>query len=103
MIILRKAVVKKPATARKTKAIAKAPVEWDLRLYVAGATPKSSFALRNLKRLCKEHLAGQYRIEIVDLTKNPQLGLAEQILALPALGRKGTPPIRKFVGILSNT
>jgi circadian clock protein KaiB len=101
MINLRQAAVKIPTTARK--AIAKAPVEWDLRLYVAGATPKSSLALRNLKRLCKEHLAGQYRIEIVDLTKNPQLGLAEQILALPALVRKGPFAGRKLIGNLSDT
>ena len=76
---------------------------WDLRLYVAGSTPKSSIALRNLERLCEEHLAGDYRIEIVDLTKNPQLGQADQIVALPALVRKGPFPSRKIIGNLSDT
>jgi circadian clock protein KaiB len=102
MIKLREAVVKKLATARKAKPAATAPVKWDLRLYVAGSDRKSSIAIRNLELVCKEHLAGQYRSEIVDLTKNPQFGLAEQILTLPALVRKGTVPIRKFIGILSD-
>ena len=58
---------------------------WDLRLYVAGQTPKSIIALQNLKRLCEEHLAGRYRIEVVDLLKNPQLARGDQILAIPGL------------------
>jgi circadian clock protein KaiB len=99
---LRKAVVKKRPTARKAKAAAKAAVDWDLRLYVAGSTPKSSIALRNLQRLCVENLGGGYKIEIVDLTKNPQLGQADQIIALPALVRKGPFPIRKISGNLSD-
>ena len=94
--------MKKLPTVRKTKA-AKAAVEWDLRLYVAGSTPKSSVAFRNLERLCEEHLVGRYRIEIVDLTKNPQLAQADQIVALPALVRKGLFPIRKIIGSLSDT
>jgi circadian clock protein KaiB len=102
MINLKKAVLKKLATARKAKAVATTPVKWDLRLYVAGSNRQSSIAIHNLELVCKEHLAGQYRIEIVDLTKNPQLALAEQILALPALVRKGTFPIRKFIGVLSD-
>jgi circadian clock protein KaiB len=94
--------VKKLPTAREAKA-AKASVEWDLRLYVAGSTGKSSVALRNLERLCEEHLVGRYRIEIVDLTKNPQLAKADQIVALPALVRKGHFPIHKIIGSLSDT
>jgi circadian clock protein KaiB len=90
--------LKKLPTARK----AKAAVEWDLRLYVAGSTPKSKAASRNLERLCEEHLVGRYRIEIVDLTKNPQLAQADQIVALPALMRKGLFPIRKIIGSLSD-
>jgi len=63
-------------------------VKWDLRLYVAGSSPKSSVAFRNLEQLCEEHLAGHYRIEIVDLTKNPELWQADQILNLANAGAK---------------
>jgi circadian clock protein KaiB len=98
---MRKAVVKKSTTSLKAKA--PAVVAWDLRLYVAGMTLKSSIAIRNLERLCEEHLADNYRIEIVDLTKNPKLGQADQILALPALVRKRPFPIRKMIGSLSDT
>ena len=79
-----------------------APV-WDLRLYVAGQSPKSLVAFANLKRICEEHLAGQYRIEVVDLLKDPQLARDEQIFALPTLVRKLPKPIRKIIGDLSNT
>jgi circadian clock protein KaiB len=99
----RKTVVKKLATSCKAKAAVTAVVEWDLRLYVAGSTQNSTVAFGNLKRLCDEHLAGRYRIEIVDLTKNPQLAQADQIIALPALVRKGSFPIRKIIGSLSDT
>lgn len=76
---------------------------WDLRLYVAGQTPKSLAAFTNLKRICNEHLAGQYRIEVIDLTQQPQLAAEHQILALPTLVRKLPSPIRKIIGDLSNT
>jgi circadian clock protein KaiB len=71
--------------------------------YVSGATTRSNVAIRNLKRICEEPLAGRYRIEIVDFTKNPQLGLEDQIQALPTLVRKRPPPIRKILGILFDT
>jgi circadian clock protein KaiB len=77
--------------------------EWDLRLYVAGTTLKSSIAIRNLERLCHEHLADNYQIEIVDLTKNPQLGVDDQIVALPTLLRKRPFPNRKLIGSLTDT
>jgi circadian clock protein KaiB len=77
--------------------------KWNLRLYVAGQTPKSIKAFDNLKRLCEEHLAGRYTIEVVDLTVNPQLAKGDQILALPTLIRKLPTPIRKIIGDLSNT
>jgi circadian clock protein KaiB len=99
----RAVVKKKLAPARKTKAVATAAVEWDLQLYVAGSSHKSEVALRNLKQLCEEQLAGRYRIEIIDLIKNPQLAHAEQITALPALVRKQSFPIRKIIGTLFNT
>lgn len=76
---------------------------WELRLYVAGQTPKSLAAFANLKRICDEHLAGQYHIEIIDLLKEPQLASGDQILAIPTLVRKLPQPIRKIIGDLSNT
>jgi circadian clock protein KaiB len=75
---------------------------WQLRLYVAGQTPKSVLALKNINKYCKEHLAGQYSIEIVDLLKNPQLAEGDQIFAIPTLVRKVPEPIRKIIGDLSN-
>jgi circadian clock protein KaiB len=79
------------------------PEVWDLRLYVAGQTPKSMAAFANLKKICEEHLAGRYRIEVVDLVKNPQLAKGDQIFAIPTLVRKLPPPLRKIIGDLSNT
>lgn len=76
---------------------------WDLRLYVAGQTAKSVAALRNLKRVCEEHLAGKYKIEVIDLLVNPQLARGDQIVAIPTLVRKLPEPIRKIIGDLSNT
>lgn len=76
---------------------------WNLRLYVAGQSPKSIAALTNLKRICEQHLPGQYRIEVVDLMRNPQLAAGDQILAVPTLVRKLPEPVRKIVGDLSNT
>lgn len=79
------------------------PNQWHLRLYVAGTTAKSMIALQNLKRICEEHLAGKYDIEIVDLAKTPALAQGDQILAIPTLVRKLPEPIRKIIGDLSNT
>ena len=74
-----------------------------LRLYVAGQTPKSMTAFANLKNICEEHLAGRYKIEVVDLLKNPTLASGDQILAIPTLVRKLPEPVRKIIGDLSNT
>jgi circadian clock protein KaiB len=79
------------------------PEFWELRLYVAGQTAKSVAAFANLKRLCEERLAGQYRIEVIDLLENPQLAKGDQILAIPTLVRKLPEPMRKIIGDLSNT
>ena len=95
--------MKTPAISPKGKAAAAVPVNWDLRLYVAGPTLKSVAAFRNLEQLCEEHLAGRYRIEVIDLMKNPQLAQGDQILAVPTLVRKLPSPIRKIIGNLSNT
>ncbi len=75
---------------------------WRLRLYVAGQTPKSITALANLKRLCESHLAGRYRIEVVDLVNEPHLARRDDIVVIPTLVRKLPPPIRKIIGDLSN-
>lgn len=76
---------------------------WELRLYVAGKTAKSLAAMENLKRICEEHLPGQYEIEVVDLLVYPQLAKGDQIVAIPTLVRKLPQPIRKVIGDLSNT
>jgi circadian clock protein KaiB len=75
----------------------------NLRLYVAGQTPKSVTAFANLKRVCDQHLPGRYQIEVIDLIKNPQLASGDQILAVPTLVRRLPVPIRKIIGDLSNT
>ena len=74
-----------------------------LRLYVAGQTRKSLAAFANLKRICEEHLAGKYKIEIIDLLENPELARGDQILAIPTLVRRLPPPLKKIIGDLSNT
>ena len=76
---------------------------YELRLYVAGQTPKSLAAFANLKKICEQHLAGQYHIEVIDLLKKPQLASGDQILAIPTLVRKLPQPIKKIIGDLSNT
>jgi circadian clock protein KaiB len=76
---------------------------WDLRLYVAGQTARAVAAFANLQKICEEHLSGQYRIEVIDLLKNPQLAKGDQILAVPTLVRKLPEPVRKIIGDLSDT
>jgi circadian clock protein KaiB len=75
---------------------------WNLRLYVAGQTPRSLTAFSNLVRLCKEHLTDRYSIEVIDLLKEPQLAEGDQILAIPTLVRRLPEPIKRIVGDLSN-
>jgi circadian clock protein KaiB len=79
------------------------PKLWQLRLYVAGQSPKSVTAFANLKRLCEEHLAGEFEIEVIDLIENPRLAKDDQIVAIPTLVRKLPQPIRKIIGDLSDT
>jgi len=89
---------------RKRRSPSKRPEKaWELRLYVAGQTPKSLAAFANLKKICEEHMAGQYHIEVIDLIKKPQLASGDQILAIPTLVRKLPEPIRKIIGDLSDT
>jgi len=94
---------KTPTAFQKVKATAAASWAWELRLYVAGATPKSVAAFRNIELLCEQHLAGLYRIEVIDLMKNPQLAQIDQIVAVPTLVRNRPSPTRKIIGTLSNT
>ena len=77
--------------------------KWNLRLYTAGQSPKSLAALDNLKRVCEQHLAGRYSIEVIDLLKNPRLAKDDQIVAIPTLVRKLPEPLRRIVGDLSDT
>jgi len=76
---------------------------YNLRLYVAGQTPKSLAAISNLKKICEEHLAGMYTIEVIDLLIKPQLAAGDQILAVPTLVRRLPPPIKRIIGDLSNS
>jgi circadian clock protein KaiB len=87
---------------RGLHAASDAPEQWNLRLYVAGQTPRAIAALENLKKICEEHLAGKYMIEVIDLLQNPQLARGDQILAVPTLVRKLPEPVRKIIGDLSN-
>lgn len=76
---------------------------FQLRLYVAGQTPKSLTALANLRKICEEHLQNKYSLEVIDLLQNPQLAQGDQILAIPTLVRKLPPPLKKIIGDLSNS
>lgn len=87
----------------KTPAVQLEPETWRLRLYTAGQTPKSLTAIRNLKRVCEEHLSGRYELEVIDLLKNPRLAKDHQIVAIPTLVRDLPNPIRKIIGDLSDT
>jgi circadian clock protein KaiB len=107
--------VKKPPTALKMRKLAASAAKksnldkgktetdnWNLRLYVAGQTPKSVAAFSNLKQLCEEHLPGRYQIEIIDLVKQPQMAQNDQIVALPTLVRRLPEPLKRIIGDLSN-
>lgn len=89
------------AAAKKVAGNGETP--WvELKLYVAGQTPKSLAALANLNKICKEHLEGRYKLHVIDLVKKPQLAQGDQILAIPTLVRKLPVPIRKIIGDLSD-
>ena len=87
---------------KQSKPVQPKKQKWELRLYIAGNTPKSVTALSNLKKYCEEHLKGIYKIEVIDLLVHPQLAEGDQILAIPTLVRKIPVPIRKIIGDLSN-
>ncbi len=100
-----KAAVHAKRSSRSAKANGRKPKTdtYILRLYVAGQTPRCVTAFANLKKICDEHLAGRYKIEVIDLLLNPQLAAGDQILAIPTLVRKLPVPVRKIIGDLSNT
>ena len=95
----------KPVTPKKTKKAKTNATEeiWNLRLYVAGQTQKSIKVFANLKKICEDHLAGKYRIEVIDLLKHPQLAKGDQIIAIPTLVRKLPEPIKTIIGDLADT
>jgi len=90
-----------PASPMNQHQIGNIP-QFELHLYIAGQTVKSVAAFANLKRICETYLAGQYTIEVIDLTKTPQLAAGDQILAIPTLVRRLPEPIKKIIGDLSN-
>ena len=92
----------KSATRAKSKPSETSDGKWNLRLYVAGQSPKSLRAFANLKKICETHLAGKYNIEVIDLLKNPQLAAGDQIIAIPTLVRSLPVPIKAIIGDLSN-
>ncbi len=97
---MKNAASKKSGTPKQGE---KKTAEFELRLYVAGQTPKSLTAFANLRQICETHLNGHYSIEVIDLIENPQLARGDQILAIPTLVRKLPEPIKKIIGDLSNT
>lgn len=98
----RAAKIQRPRAGASKAGLQPKPV-WELRLYIAGRTTKAMAALANLQRICDERLTGKYRIEVIDLLRNPALGRGDQILAIPTLVRKLPNPVKKIIGDLSNT
>lgn len=95
-----KAKIKSSSSGGKSKGSRK---KYCLKLYIAGQTPKSLAAISNLKRICEEHLKGEYEIKVIDLIKNPKLAQGDQILAIPTLVRKVPAPVKRILGDLSDT
>ena len=93
---------RRKSTLRAVAASLEAAERWELRLYVAGHTPRSLAAFANLKKICETHLQGKYKIEVIDLVANPELARADDIVAIPTLIRKLPPPVKRIIGDLSN-
>jgi circadian clock protein KaiB len=90
------------STLRPVAASPEAAERWELRLYVAGQTPKSLRAIANLKKICETHLRGKYRIAVIDVLAHPELARADQIVAIPTVIRRLPPPVKRIIGDLSN-
>ncbi len=86
----------------RTRPQKRARKRWELRLYIAGHTPRATAAFTNLKKICEEHLAGEYTIEVIDLLENPTLARGDQILAVPTLVRRLPTPVKRIIGDLAN-
>jgi len=91
----------KPLAARRRRAPSASAERWNLRLYIAGNTPRAVTALANLQRVCETELQGRYTLEVIDLLENPRLAREDQIVAIPTLVRALPPPMRKIIGNLS--
>jgi len=91
------------AEAMEDSAAARAPAEYVLRLYITGPTPHSIRAVSNTRKICEEHLAGRYDLEVVDICQHPMLAAGEQIIAAPTLIKKLPLPLRRFIGDMSQT
>jgi circadian clock protein KaiB len=101
---VRKAKSRSRSSSARKRAGSGSPEErWELRLYVAGQTPRCVQAFSHLRELCEQHLEGRYSIEVIDLLKNPTLAAGDQIIAIPTLVRKLPRPMKKIIGDLSNT
>jgi circadian clock protein KaiB len=100
---MKKSLVKKRRTTKSGTTKSTRGNFWELRLYIAGQTPNSIAAIANLRKICEDQLKGKYRIEVIDLLKNPQLAKGDQIVAIPTLVRRLPPPVKKIVGNLSKT
>jgi circadian clock protein KaiB len=98
-----KTVTKRAGTKTAKPRTSPPRARWDLRLYIAGRTPRAAKALENLERICTEHLAGQYHVVVIDLLKTPHLARGDQIVAVPTLVRNLPTPMRRIIGDLSNT
>ncbi len=102
---------KKAERPAQERAKARATLDWEktpdekyvLRLYVTGMTPNSVRAIENMRAICGEYLEGRFDLQIIDVYKQPSLAKGEQIIAAPTLVKKLPPPLRRFVGDLSNT
>jgi circadian clock protein KaiB len=91
------------ALAMEVAVAAHASTHYVLRLYVAGATPRSALAISNIRKICEEHLAGRYDLEVIDIAEHPTLAEDEQIIAAPTLIKKLQLPLRRFIGDMSIT
>ena len=78
------------------------PTRYELRLYVAGMTPRSTRAIANIKEICEEHLKGHYDLQVIDLYQQPALAEGNQIIAVPTLIKKLPVPLRRIIGDLSD-
>lgn len=96
-------VVTSNTESPETSGVKEGVKEYCLRLYVAGQTPKCIAAFNNLRKVCEEHMAGKYALEVIDLLKHPRLAEGDQIVAIPTLVRTLPEPVRKIIGDLSNT